>query len=582
MLPYREGSSSQTFTWTKLKQDDNMDYSSKFAARIMLQKQSSIEKDKSQSLIAVRKRRIVSSHHIPRRNKTIPSDRSTQLDNFKEQGAKRKTPEKPKAVRKFDVDLLVDAENNANNVTLSLWDFGGQEVFYSMHNLFLTKSGVYVLVFDMRELLQWHKKNEAISYISFWIRSIRLHAPHAPLFLVGTFLRDIQSHIRGVNHINTIITKLVTSLGSTQVVRNISSQLCFFPIDNKERIGITELRYAVESSISNDPNVKQEVSIRWILLLDEILSTGKEKSYVELATIMEMARKFGIGDSKELSRALALFHKQGMLLHLTATEVLRNIVVTKPQWLIDSFSMVIRDQNLHAYNLDRVKSHGLEKDLICLREKGLVSLEFLQFLWSGEQVPFLIDMMKRTLLISEWGYSVEEQYLVPSLLNRVGRSYKRGYRLLLDFSRSFLPIGAFQRLICLVVAQAAVFSRTFESYSLEAELYRNCAFVEIEPGFKLFLQEEIKNHKIYVRIPSSKHAARGCRMIAAMVNKLNCDVMGEGLKWDLLVEDTNRSTNLVPYQQAVKQKLFPWFEKDTKSTLPKSRSINLDSFLSDL
>lgn len=36
---------------------------------------------------------------------------------------------------------------------LSMWDFGGQDVFYTLHHLFLTRYGVYLIAFNMEWLL---------------------------------------------------------------------------------------------------------------------------------------------------------------------------------------------------------------------------------------------------------------------------------------------------------------------------------------------------------------------------------------------------------------------------------------------
>jgi len=42
----------------------------------------------------------------------------------------------PETVKTYEESYLVDAKRDANSVALSLWDFGGQNVFYSMHHSF--------------------------------------------------------------------------------------------------------------------------------------------------------------------------------------------------------------------------------------------------------------------------------------------------------------------------------------------------------------------------------------------------------------------------------------------------------------
>lgn len=68
-------------------------------------------------------------------------------------------------------------------VTLSTWDFGGQEVYYPTHQFFLSDHSVYLLVWDMR-------RKEEDSKIGYWLQSIKSRADDASVILVGTHLDD--------------------------------------------------------------------------------------------------------------------------------------------------------------------------------------------------------------------------------------------------------------------------------------------------------------------------------------------------------------------------------------------------------
>ena len=46
------------------------------------------------------------------------------------------------------------ARSNTDELTWSIWDLGGQDTFHALHNLFMTRQGVYLLVFDMHRLYQ--------------------------------------------------------------------------------------------------------------------------------------------------------------------------------------------------------------------------------------------------------------------------------------------------------------------------------------------------------------------------------------------------------------------------------------------
>ncbi|GBG16351.1 Leucine-rich repeat serine/threonine-protein kinase 1, partial [Hondaea fermentalgiana] len=143
-------------------------------------------------------------------------------------------------------------------ISFTIWDYGGQEVFYALHHLFLTQYGVYVLVFDMRELLgkehfedileeeeveKLDSQEEALETLCFWIDSIRLHAPNVKIAIVGTYLDEVPSleqhkeidQILRTKVLNKKHGGLSTVIGNTTGKGKKKTTLYFFPIDNMDR-----------------------------------------------------------------------------------------------------------------------------------------------------------------------------------------------------------------------------------------------------------------------------------------------------------------------------------------------------------
>ncbi|KAJ3344389.1 hypothetical protein HDU83_005269 [Entophlyctis luteolus] len=94
-------------------------------------------------------------------------------------------------MREFNERLVAQVDaTSEEKITLSLWDFGGQEVFYSMHHAFLTAKGVYCLCFKLTDLCGPYATVDTVErclkYLKFWLNSVRMHAESAPIFLVGT------------------------------------------------------------------------------------------------------------------------------------------------------------------------------------------------------------------------------------------------------------------------------------------------------------------------------------------------------------------------------------------------------------
>ena len=62
-------------------------------------------------------------------------------------------------------------------ITLNTWDFGGQHIYHATHQFFLTRRSLYLLVWDARA---------EEGRLDFWLETIRVFAPKAPVLLIAT------------------------------------------------------------------------------------------------------------------------------------------------------------------------------------------------------------------------------------------------------------------------------------------------------------------------------------------------------------------------------------------------------------
>jgi internalin A len=66
---------------------------------------------------------------------------------------------------------------------LSMWDFGGQEIYHATHQFFLTDQSLFVLVWNARA--GWEHGR-----VRYWLDLISARAPNAPIILVATHTAD--------------------------------------------------------------------------------------------------------------------------------------------------------------------------------------------------------------------------------------------------------------------------------------------------------------------------------------------------------------------------------------------------------
>jgi GTPase SAR1 family protein len=102
--------------------------------------------------------------------------------------------------------------NNSTKFVISLFDYGGQSVFNVIHHLFLTRYGVYALVFNLEQLASPDVtvREGCLSTLSFWLNSIIMHTydevtgKTAPIFIVGSH-KDVVPSAADHQHVSELL-----------------------------------------------------------------------------------------------------------------------------------------------------------------------------------------------------------------------------------------------------------------------------------------------------------------------------------------------------------------------------------------
>ena len=476
----------------------------------------------------------------------------------------------------FNLDLLSTAEQDLDAVKFTIWDFGGQRVFYSLHHLFLTQYGVYLVVFSLSSFAK--NKAESMEYLEYWLNSIRLHARQAPVILIGTHVDTFRfRRTAAVKKINKELGPLLSKF--KQIERNPQEQLRFFPLSNKTGDGIVEIRKQIETASQRQEFLHLKVSIRWLRTLD-VLTANTARSWVGLKNVNEVARKCGVENEDEVGLMLKLFHELGVLLHFTSTTALEQIVITNPQFVIDKIGKVIRDPALHKLDKAEIRQAGVEEEVKNLQEDGIASLDLLHYFWGRQFSPFFIDLMRRTLLMSDWPFNSgkDQHFLIPSLLPKRFIKAPEGFECEFQFGEGQLPEGCFSRVVCLCLdysarqegAKAPAIGRLSAKLSMDEE---DATITLLQNGDNITL---ISSHE--------KKASKDAFIVDRMISKVNEDVMGAGLRWKVSYLDRQTGKSL-SQPEAKKAKLAPWFAEESPQLLDAVRlqpRSNLEAFMGAL
>ena len=126
-----------------------------------------------------------------------------------------------------------------NNFILSLLDIEvvqGQFPFHDIPFLFLGSYGVYVVVFNMVDVLDSNKKEKCLTELSHWINTIVYHTfdakthKMAPVLFVGTHKDKVNGPSRHQYISDVIEERFKYSMGWASIVEY--NGLCFFPVNN--------------------------------------------------------------------------------------------------------------------------------------------------------------------------------------------------------------------------------------------------------------------------------------------------------------------------------------------------------------
>ena len=212
------------------------------------------------------------------------ASRIPRIKETKSMKAKDKQRDRPADSMKLLDPLAVrDAATN-ESIRLSVWDFAGQDRFYSTHSLFLTPHCYYLIAFSLEGWFssdeEKNTKMKTLRFLNYWLRAIELHAFGALVALVGT-KRDtipvnqaqdgkLEGRARRYNdsaelrEVSNSVNQLLNNSSynrsyGCRLVRPKNGRLCFFPVDNTvsgqrgvpEDAGVVEIRQRMFDEIKN-------------------------------------------------------------------------------------------------------------------------------------------------------------------------------------------------------------------------------------------------------------------------------------------------------------------------------------------
>ena len=293
---------------------------------------------------------------------------------------------------KVATDGIEIGELHLGGVVLNCWDFAGQEVYRYTHQLFLSDSSIYLLLFNLSQPIP-----SICSQLTYWLDSISHRAPASQILLVGTHASVVPPENKH-QVVEAVAQKFSEHVGGEVLV-----------VDSLTGEGLGSVKESLLGvALHNLPRVPR--------LFEEIRQSFKQYRDFEkdshlvevnqLKVILEKTQMLGSLTEESWEWCLRVLHCLGSIVLVDWDIYMGNqytrstYAILRPSWLVDVFKTVV------------TMRHNYVKD-------GVVSIERLRRCWEGydESIhDLLLEALVKFGVVCRMSGRGEGKVIVPCLL----------------------------------------------------------------------------------------------------------------------------------------------------------------------
>eukprot|EP00924_Labyrinthula_sp_SR-Ha-C_P001523 snap_masked-scaffold_18-processed-gene-0.22-mRNA-1 protein AED:1.00 eAED:1.00 QI:0/0/0/0/1/1/3/0/611 len=377
----------------------------------------------------------------------------------------------------------------SNNPFYRISDFGGQEVFSSLHHLFMNPNAVYILVFNLTK-----QSNEDMNRLKFWLKSVVKNATRAPVIFIGTYLKQFLSKNKKKELEKTelkvfkFISKIFTDF---QVPKN--EKISFFPIENSNPSSktISEIHEKLKSSAKEDTfltnYVLTELSLPcvWVLFLD---NCREESNYISVKKFKNKGKLCSFTE-ENLNDMLDIYSRAGIIFYHKNLELSEeaNFIFFAPSYIAQALGSFIRDSSLHqlAFRLNSEIFPEYRKYI----DFGVIRKTLFNVLlkkYTKEETEYVLKVALSSMILLKYDEKAES-FIVPELIPILKDSKIRPSKYTEDYIE-------FEEPISLTTFLNVLLQYKNEHQPRDILLYRNFArlFFDADKIVDIFLLSEKK------------------------------------------------------------------------------------------
>jgi internalin A len=295
---------------------------------------------------------------------------------------------------------------------INIWDFGGQEIYHSTHQFFLTKRSIYLLVTESR-------KEDRYDDFYYWLNVIKLLGDKSPVVMVLNKC-DQPTKELPLKDFKDIFSNIVDFVKIS--------------LKNEYRDTFNSFKSKLKVLASNLPHIGNPLPKVWVDIRREIENLKLEGiNYITEKEYLDICKKHYRSEESALFLS-EYFHDLGVILHFKDDIELKDIVFLNHEWITKGVYSILDDRKIIA-------------------QKGKFDNDDLKRIWKSGDYKFkmreLLALMKNRKF--DLCFEMENgEYLVPRLLpvDEIEHTWNSSpSNLKFELRYKFMPKGILARLI---------------------------------------------------------------------------------------------------------------------------------------
>lgn len=324
---------------------------------------------------------------------------------------------------------------------INVWDFGGQEIYHSTHQFFLTKRSIYLLVTESR-------KEDSHDDFYYWLNIIKLLGDKSPVIIA---LNKCDQPTK--------------EIPINEYKENFSNIQGFHKISLKEgfKNQFNDFKLALKNIASNLPHIGNPLPKVWVDIrfeLEELKISGI--NYISQDQYLEICRRHYRKEDSALFLS-EYFHDLGVLLHFKDDLDLKDTVILNHSWLTIGVYKILDDRKV-------------------IEQKGRFTKDDITRIWSDDIYKYktreLLSLMKNKKF--DLCFELPDgDFMIPRLLpvdevNHKWTSTPENTKF--EFRYKFMPKGILTRLI--VKMNSDIYNNNYWRYGVLLEYEGTRAFIK--------------------------------------------------------------------------------------------------------